>query len=110
MAPEVLNSLRIDGPHLRAVREGMRRVVMGADGTGYLARVEGVEYAGKTGTAQYGRRQSWRTWMVSYLPADKPRYAMVIFLEAQGESSGSAVGPRMRRLVEGLVRLEDERA
>ena len=105
--PIVKNRFDWKPENLAGIREGMRRVVMSDEGTGRLARVEGVTFCGKTGTAQYGRRDRWRTWMVGYLPAENPRYAMVVFLEEQPNSSGIAVGPRMKRLVEGLVALEE---
>jgi len=59
------------------VREGMIDVVNGPNGTGHEAELDGVEVAGKTGTAQWGPKNKERTaaWFAGFLPADQPRYA-----------------------------------
>jgi penicillin-binding protein 2 len=59
------------------VREGMIQVVNGPNGTGHEAELDGVEVAGKTGTAQWGPKNKERTaaWFAGFLPADQPRYA-----------------------------------
>jgi penicillin-binding protein 2 len=59
------------------IREGMIDVVNGPNGTGHEAQLDGVEVAGKTGTAQWGPKNKERTaaWFAGFLPADQPRYA-----------------------------------
>ena len=67
------------------VREGMIEVVNGANGTGHEAELEGVEVAGKTGTAQWGPKNKERTaaWFAGFLPADQPRYAFSAVYEGE---------------------------
>ena len=100
---------RIDVPieALELVRGGMRDVVMDPHGTAKKARVPGIGIAGKTWSAQYRKRvdgkvvSSVHTWMVSYAPADFPRYA-VAFLVEDGVSGGKTVGPRLSALYQRI--------
>ncbi|MBM4152752.1 MAG: hypothetical protein FJ220_04420, partial [Kiritimatiellaceae bacterium] len=88
---------------LQVVRGGMRDVIMDLDGTGHRAAVEGLEFAGKTGTAEYGVKGegSKHTWMIAFAPFERPQYAVAILIE-NGDSGGLTVGPCMKRLMEGL--------
>jgi penicillin-binding protein 2 len=68
---------------MNEVREGMIEVVNGANGTGHEAQLEGVEVAGKTGTAQWGPKNKERTaaWFSGFLPAENPKYAFAAVYE-----------------------------
>jgi penicillin-binding protein 2 len=65
------------------VREGMRRVVMEAGGTGRAARVPGIEVAGKTGTAQNPHGKS-HAWFMGFAPYDNPKIAICVMIENVG--------------------------
>ncbi len=86
---------------LTTVRGGMHDVIMEPDGTGKRAAVTGFDYAGKTGTAEYGNQGKKQTWMIAFAPFENPQYA-VAFLIEDGASGGTTVGPRMKILMEGL--------
>lgn len=88
---------------LTTVRGGMRDVVMAEEGTAKSARVEGLDFAAKTGTAEYGIKSEGKkhTWMIAFAPFDDPQYA-VAFLIEDGVSGGRTVGPRMKILMQGL--------
>jgi penicillin-binding protein 2 len=75
--------------HWRAVRRGLEAVVESAGGTGRLSRVEGVRVAGKTGTAESGQDRT-HAWFVGYAPAERPKVAMVVFLEHGGRGGVAA--------------------
>jgi penicillin-binding protein 2 len=68
---------------MEEVRTGMIEVVNGANGTGHEAQLDGVEVAGKTGTAQWGPKNKERTaaWFAGFLPAEEPRYAFAAVYE-----------------------------
>lgn len=69
--------------HLALVKSGMFDVINTPYGTGKRAYVEGVKMAGKTGTAEFydkGQRKK-NAWMISYAPADAPKYAIVALVE-----------------------------
>jgi peptidoglycan glycosyltransferase len=54
-------------------------------GSGINARIDGVEVAGKTGTAQVSGAP--HAWFIGFAPADDPQYLAVVILEHQGEGS-----------------------
>lgn len=89
--------------NLKIVRAGMRDVIQSVSGTGRDARIEGIEMAGKTGTAEYGPRDQRKkhTWMVLFAPFEVPRYVAVMVLD-EGESGGKSVAPKMHDLMDGI--------
>jgi penicillin-binding protein 2 len=102
---------RIDVPveALEVVRGGMYDVVMHEDGTATSVQVDGVEIAGKTGSAQYTKGKTpdgdviygTHTWMISYAPYNFPRYAVAMIVE-DGNSGGTTVGPRLSALYRNI--------
>jgi len=123
------NAMAPPAPHidvsdavLEQVRDGLRAVVEEPGGTSFSLRglgIEGVEMAGKTGTAQVysitaEERESgvrdqedlpWRLrdhgLFVCYAPADNPKYAVVVVIEHGGGSSAATRPARdiLRRVV-----------
>jgi penicillin-binding protein 2 len=88
---------------LAAVRAGLLRCVADKDGTAHdTLYLEQVSIAGKTGTAVIGGDQPEHAWFAGYVPADKPRYVMVVVLERAGNSSTAAC-PLAKRLVLKLL-------
>ena len=83
---------------LRCLAAGMRDVVMADDGTGRRMRVAGFELAGKTGTAEYGRKEEGRKrgWMIAFGPVERPRLAVAMVVE-DAVSGGTTVAPRLQR-------------
>ena len=73
------------------VREGMRRVVEEPHGTGYAARIPGIQVAGKTGTAQNPHGKS-HAWFIGFAPFDNPRIAICVLVENAGYG-GSVAAP-----------------
>jgi len=86
---------------LSIVQAGMRGTVHGARGTGRRAQIAGVEMAGKTGTAQFGRDRT-HAWMLLYAPFESPRYAVAMILEDEA-SGGVIVGPRLQDLMRAIL-------
>jgi peptidoglycan glycosyltransferase len=74
-----------------AVRDAMVTVV--ADGTATRLAVPGVTTAGKTGTAQIGNGLS-HAWIVGFAPAEAPRVAVAVIVEAQ-EGASEQTGGRV---------------
>jgi penicillin-binding protein 2 len=76
-------SLDVSEATMEEVRTGMIEVVNGANGTGHEAQLDGVEVAGKTGTAQWGPKDKERTaaWFSGFLPAEEPKYAFAAVYE-----------------------------
>lgn len=99
-------NLDADPAHLEIIRNAMSAVVNGS-GTAVGSRlpVEGVQMAGKTGTAQVfrlgerGHQSNWalrdHALFVAFAPADKPRYAIGCIIE-HGGFGASAAAPIVR--------------
>jgi penicillin-binding protein 2 len=73
-----------------AVEEGLRRSVNDPMGTAYeSARVTWATLAGKTGTAETGSAGD-HSWFAGYLPAEAPRFVVVVAIEHGGSSALAA--------------------
>ena len=88
----------------RLIKEGLRQGVNGKKGTGILARLDNIQVAGKTGTAQVikkkiyeGRRKEnipYRfrnhAWFAGFAPFSDPEVAIVVFVEHGGQGGVDA--------------------
>ncbi len=88
------------------VRHGMWRVVNEEGGTARKARLEGIELAGKTGTAQNWRIDSKgnkvqdnNTLFIAFAPYDKPKYAICVLIQG-GKSGGGVPAPVAAKILE----------
>ena len=98
--------LSVDPEHLQIIREGMTAVVNGG-GTAVASKLplDGIQMAGKTGTAQVfklisrGHQSNWNlrdhALFIAFAPADKPRYAIGCIIE-HGGFGASAAAPIVR--------------
>lgn len=88
---------------LMAVRAGLKAAVDEPIGTGFkTVRLPDVSIAGKTGTAETGPDRPDHAWFTGYVPADDPKYVVVVVLE-HGGSGSKAAGPVARELVRSLL-------
>ena len=81
----------------------MKAVV--ADGTATVAQMDvpgGV--AGKTGTAETGRRGSNTTSFIGFAPADRPRLAIAVMVEEQAGTGGKIAAPIAREVMQAVLR------
>ncbi len=93
---------------LELIRTGMWKAVNEAGGTAGRVRMENIQVAAKTGTAQTidNGKKSNNSWVASFAPFENPRYAVVIM--AQEAASGGAVcGPLVKIVYTGLFAQED---
>ncbi len=99
-APQPVDRLSDD--ILAHLAEGLRRVVADPKGTGH-ATIHGhsIAVAGKTGTAETVPGSPPHAWFAGYLPAENPRYVVVVALEHAGEAA-TAAGPLVKRLISAL--------
>lgn len=77
----------------QALNRMMRQVV--TDGTGKRARIDGVEVAGKSGTAEHGEGRNPHAWFMSFAPADDPKIAVAVVVEDGGNAGSEAAGGRI---------------
>ncbi len=81
---------------LNIVKESMRRVVYSSNGTGKRLRLDGLEVAGKSGTAQAPGRGD-DAWFIAFAPFEKPEIAVAVIVEGGG--GGGAVAAPVARAV-----------
>lgn len=62
-----------------------------SDGAASGARIDGVEVAGKTGTAENGDRP-YTLWFTGFAPADDPQVAVAVVVESGGGQGQSGSG------------------
>lgn len=77
--------IEISSRSLNIVKEALRGVVKEKDGTAHLLSRLGLRLAGKTGTAQAGKKRP-HGWFVGFFPYDRARYTVCVFLENAGSS------------------------
>jgi penicillin-binding protein 2 len=108
---ELKNSLDVSPSTFQTIRAALRDVVMTGSGTGTRARLNGLEVAGKTGTAQVirigrerktnetiPREQRDHAWFTCYAPAQDPEIAVVVLVE-HGGHGGESAAPIAREIL-----------
>jgi len=92
--------------YLALIREGMVEVIQGARGTARVARVEGINMGGKTGSAQVVRLEQYKhlqeedipykyrdhALFICFAPAEDPEIAVTVIVE-HGLHGGSSAAP-----------------
>jgi penicillin-binding protein 2 len=111
LPPVLERELHWPAASLAVVKEGMRRVINESSGTGHLAALPDVVMAGKTGTAEFGKKGSGqqRGWMILFAPYENPRYAVAMVVD-EGVSGGLSVAPRLRKMMESFFLMEMKEA
>ena len=84
---------------LAAIRAGLLRAVADKEGTAHGSLYLRADFHCR----QDGHGRDWRgparhAWFAGYVPADRPRYAMVVVLERAGNAATAAC-PVAKRLV-----------
>ncbi len=98
----------ISEPTVEKVTQGMYGVV-NEGGTAAGARLEGIEFCGKSGSAQvigydardkYGKKKQFKdnAWFVGYAPRRNPEIAVAVLVES-GEHGGAVAGPMARDII-----------
>lgn len=108
---KVIHEIKLDAPALKAVRDGLWKVVNEEGGTGGNARVAGLDISGKTGTVQVIAQHGWvkseslpfkfrdHAWFASFAPLNNPQMVVVVFVE-HGGHGGSDAAPLAKLLYE----------
>jgi len=78
-------------------------------GTGTGAQIDGVEVAGKTGTAETGvEGEAPHAWFIAFAPATAPRYAVSVIVEGGNTggtdvTGGAVAAPIARDMLQNLL-------
>jgi peptidoglycan glycosyltransferase len=74
------------------------------EGTASGLSVGGVEFAGKTGTAEIDLEGTNQPWFITFAPAEDPQIAVGVTIErCQGCSGGETAGPIATEVMESLL-------
>ena len=90
------------------IREGMRMAVNVRGGTAGRVKMEDIEVAAKTGTAQTSDngKKSNNSWVISFAPFENPKYAICVLAQNAG-SGGAVCGPLVHLIYRGLFAEEE---
>jgi penicillin-binding protein 2 len=96
---EVIRKVDVTVESLREVRAGMSKVT-DPGGTGYGLAIDGLPFAGKTGTAETeGGHGANTTWFVAYAPSDHPKIALAVYVEKSGGYGASVAAPVAQHII-----------
>jgi peptidoglycan glycosyltransferase len=82
-----------------ALAQMMSRVV--EEGTGTAAALEGIDVAGKTGTAEVGTVN--QAWFIAFAPVQRPRVAIAVTVERTTGQGGTVAAPIAKQVMEDLL-------
>lgn len=75
-----------------------------ANGVANNARIDGVEVAGKTGTAENGPGEPYSLWFTGFAPADDPQVAVAVVIEDRATGYGNLIAaPIAKRVMEAVL-------
>jgi len=116
--PVVKRQVPLDPYYMQLIQDSLRRVVNDPDGTAYAAHIDGFEFAGKTGTAEFCddvafklkicyngiKIQPSHAWFVSYAPVKDPQIALAVYVWNGGQGSGVSA-PMTQRIYNEYFKL-----
>jgi penicillin-binding protein A len=89
----------ISGDVAEQLTEMMTSVV--ENGTGRRAQIDGVQVAGKTGTAENAGED--HSWFIGFAPADDPKIAVAVFVRNGGKTGGDISAPVAKSVIEAYL-------
>ncbi|MFV0437215.1 MAG: penicillin-binding protein 2 [Desulfopila sp.] len=112
-APIVESDLKMNANKMQQIIDGMWDVVQGKRGTARKVAIDGVDIAGKTGTAQVVKLARYKglkdedipykmrdhAWFTCFAPVDNPEIAVTVLVE-HGLHGSSTAGPVARAVLE----------
>jgi peptidoglycan glycosyltransferase len=84
-----------------AVGQMMSQVVK--EGTGTAAALQGIEVAGKTGTAETPQTGLNQVWFIAFAPVQSPRVAIAVTIERSAGFGGEVAAPIAKSVMEALL-------
>jgi peptidoglycan glycosyltransferase len=85
----------------QALASMMSQVVK--EGTGTAAALQGIDVAGKTGTAEVGGSVN-QAWFIAFAPVSSPRIAVAVTVERTTGQGGTVAAPIAKQVMEALLR------
>ncbi len=111
----------ISEPTVEKITDAMYGVVNESGGTGGQLRLAGIEFSGKSGTAQVigydkmalvrkGSQFADNAWFVGYAPRRNPEIVVSVLVQESGKHGGEAAGPVVRDLIKAYYDKKNKRA
>jgi peptidoglycan glycosyltransferase len=82
--------------------EMMKHVV--EEGTGTAAALEGIDVAGKTGTAEVANATANQAWFICFAPVENPRMAVAVTIERTQGQGGTEAAPIAKQVLEAVLK------
>jgi peptidoglycan glycosyltransferase len=100
--PQVMSTV-MSPSSAQKVNDMMQNVVR--EGTGTAAALQGIDVAGKTGTAEVpcGAGLGVQTWFIAFAPARNPKIAVAATVECSGGQGGTVAAPIAKAVMESLL-------
>jgi penicillin-binding protein 2 len=100
--PKIIGNVNTSKNVLDYIRTALTRTAITGTTAGVFSGfpLEQIPIASKTGTGQVFNKQS-TSWLATFAPADKPRYAVVMMVSQGGTGSGTG-GPSVRKIYEAI--------
>jgi peptidoglycan glycosyltransferase len=73
------------------------------EGTGTASNLQGIQVAGKTGTAQVANNTANQAWFIAFAPVDNPKMAIAVTVERTQDTGGVAAAPIARQVLQSLI-------
>ncbi len=121
-SPRVRRQIEADPENLRLVHRALVAGVQEEGGTAFRARIEGVDLAGKTGTAQVSHKlvrgveaeKVWyfnrdHAWFAGFAPSKAPEVAIVVLVE-HGGAGGKHAAPIAFQVIRAYNEMNAARA
>jgi peptidoglycan glycosyltransferase len=84
-----------------ALTEMMGKVV--EEGTGTQAALEGIDVAGKTGTAEVANGTANQAWFIAFAPKNDPKVAIAVTVERTQGQGGTIAAPIAKQVIQALL-------
>ena len=84
----------------KSLGDMMSQVVQ--EGTGTAAALQGINVAGKTGTAEKGNAN--QAWFIAFAPVGAPRVAVAVTIEQTTGQGGTVAAPIAKQVMETLLK------
>ncbi|RYG48235.1 penicillin-binding protein 2 [bacterium] len=94
--PEIGHKVEASADFWATLKHALVGVIQ--EGTAKVAKIDGVVWGGKTGSAEHRRGTNTHGWFVGVAPMESPRIAVAVVLESAGHG-GDVAAPLAREVV-----------